>query len=477
MERHGVYVTQNATATQAPDVADSGIIFAVGTAPVHAAMAPAKANVPVVAYDWDEAVEKLGYSDDWKSYTLCEVMYSQFKTFGRGPVVFVNVLDPATAQEDLTEETYSVKDGRAEVPFGTINNSSLKVTVDEDTELAKDTDYLVVYDSEAGKCYIELLSTGQGKGKTEVKVSGKKVKIDAITKTEIVKGLDAVGKCVNTVGIIPDLILAPGWSHEKEVAALMATKAAAISGHFVAKALIDLDCGDAGVKTYDAVEEAKKTAALSDKLEIVCWPRGTYEGRMYHMSVRYAGVISARDLANNSPYESPSNLPVYLDGTCLDDGTEILLSVEEANIVESAGVVTALNFVNGWTSWGNFTAAHDPEKSVREEDPAEVLISTSRMLEWIGNTVQRTFWARVDRPMTRIFVDSVVDATNIWLGGLVGNALLGARVSAPDAENTPEELEAGHVTVHIREASPPPARIIDFVTEFDRSFVTSAFAE
>ena len=93
MANPGVHVYEKATAVSTPVTADVGIPFAVGVAPVHAATKAAKANVPVLATSWDEAVEKLGFSDDWKSYPLCEVIYSHFQLFGCQPVVFCNVLD------------------------------------------------------------------------------------------------------------------------------------------------------------------------------------------------------------------------------------------------------------------------------------------------------------------------------------------------------------------------------------------------
>ena len=72
---HGVYVSQLATSVSTPVVAESGIPFVVGLAPVQVADKPAAAGTPVLCTSWAEAVEKLGYSDDWATYTLCEFMY------------------------------------------------------------------------------------------------------------------------------------------------------------------------------------------------------------------------------------------------------------------------------------------------------------------------------------------------------------------------------------------------------------------
>ena len=91
--KHGVYVSQKKTSVSTPSVAESGIPFFIGTAPVQAAETPAKVGVPILCTSWAEAVEKLGYSDDWKKYTLCEAMYAHFKLFGCQPAIFLSVLE------------------------------------------------------------------------------------------------------------------------------------------------------------------------------------------------------------------------------------------------------------------------------------------------------------------------------------------------------------------------------------------------
>ena len=39
------------------------------------------------------------------------------------------------------------------------------------------------------------------------------------------------------------------------------------------------------------------------------------------------------------------------------DGTEIILTLAEANLLNTAGIVTGLNFSGGWMAWGNYTGA------------------------------------------------------------------------------------------------------------------------
>ena len=122
MANLGVHVYKKATAVSIPVVADSGVPFVVDTAPVHIAAKPGKPNYPVLCTSWDEAVEKLGFSYDWKKYTLCEVMYSHFQLFGAQPVIFCNVLDPAGAdmKKPARAKPYDVAEHRVTLPMETI---------------------------------------------------------------------------------------------------------------------------------------------------------------------------------------------------------------------------------------------------------------------------------------------------------------------------------------------------------------------
>ena len=113
---HGVYVSQQATSVSTPVVAESGVPFVVGLAPVQAADKPAAPGTPVLCTSWSEAVEKLGYSDDWATYTLCEFMYSHFKLFACQPVIFCNILDIATAKEASAATDVAVTEHKVKLP-------------------------------------------------------------------------------------------------------------------------------------------------------------------------------------------------------------------------------------------------------------------------------------------------------------------------------------------------------------------------
>ena len=113
--KHGIYTSEIPTSIIPPVETDAGLPVIYGTAPVHLASDRAKANRPVLCYTYEEAVAAFGYSDDWKKYTLCEAVYSQFALYNRAPVVLVNVLDPAKHKQSKENQSLTFVKGVAKL--------------------------------------------------------------------------------------------------------------------------------------------------------------------------------------------------------------------------------------------------------------------------------------------------------------------------------------------------------------------------
>ena len=81
--KHGVYNTEQATSLTVPIQGSAGLQVIFGTAPIHLAKDPAAAvNTPKLVYSYKEAVEAVGYSDDFENFTLCQTLapVSRFST-------------------------------------------------------------------------------------------------------------------------------------------------------------------------------------------------------------------------------------------------------------------------------------------------------------------------------------------------------------------------------------------------------------
>ena len=484
MAKLGVHVFEKATSVQTPKVATVGIPFVVGTAPVQSAAKPAKSNVPVLVTSWDEAVEKLGFSYDWESYTLCEFMYSHLQLFGAQPVIFCNINDPASMKREEAAADYTVADHRVAVSVDAIADT-IKVSVTEGAgetaatrALERDTDYSILYDrddTDTYVCIVELLEDGSAYDAETVSVAYSAADPKTATVADVVDGVAQVDACLTAVGLVPDLIAAPGWSHNTVVAAVMATKAAAINGLFKGKAVIDADSGEDGVTEYSQLSGYKNKNNFVDVDQIICWPMVQLGDYRFHLSTQICGLMATVDAGNRGiPYESPSNKNLKMDACVLADGTPVNLTWNQVDLIAGSwGVVTAVNFLDsGWVAKGNYTACYPGNTDVKDQ-----FIPVSRMFDFIGNTIIRTFWSKLDKPMTPALRDSILQTCNIWLGGLTGGGYLyGARAEMLAEENPLTSLLDGIITLHIYNAPPVPAQEIDFILEYDVSYMETALA-
>lgn len=484
MAKLGVHIFEQATSVQTPKVATVGIPFVVGTAPVQSAAKPAAPNVPVLVTSWAEAVEKLGFSYDWESYTLCEFMYSHLQLFGAQPVIFCNINDPASMKREEAAADYSVADHKVSVSVDAIADT-IKVSVMEGTGetatarvLKRDVDYSILYDrddTDTYVCIVELLEDGDAYDAETVNIAYSAADPKTATVADVVDGVAQADACLTAVGVVPDLIAAPGWSHNTVVAAVMATKAAAINGLFKGKAVIDVDSSDKGVTEYSALSGWKNKNNMVDPDQILCWPMVQLGDYRFHLSTQLCGLMATVDAGNRGiPYESPANKNLKMDACVLEDGTPVNLTWNQVDLIAGSwGVVTAVNFLDsGWVAKGNYTACYPGNTDVKDQ-----FIPVSRMFDFIGNTLIRTFWSKLDKPMTPALRDSILQTCNIWLGGLTGGGYLyGARCEMLAEENPLTSLLDGIITLHVYNAPPVPAQEIDFILEYDVSYMETALA-
>ena len=86
--KHGVFITEEATAVTVPKETSAGVQVVIGTAPINQVDDPSKVvNVPILANSAAEAMKALGFSDDFDSYTLCQTMYATGNLYQVSPVV------------------------------------------------------------------------------------------------------------------------------------------------------------------------------------------------------------------------------------------------------------------------------------------------------------------------------------------------------------------------------------------------------
>lgn len=221
MFNHGVSVRQQATSLSTPIVADSGLPYVVGTAPVWAAEDPAEVDVPVLCTSYAEAISRLGYSDNWEFYTLCEFMDSHFWLFNCQPVIFCNVLDAEEMTETVSTADLDVLAHKIKLPLETVASTIvLKPTGGDGEAYQSDTDYALYYDDET--LIIEALPDGAMYAADTVNLTYGKVTPASVSTADIADGIESIEQCITLFGTVPDLICAPGFSGDFTLIAMFA---------------------------------------------------------------------------------------------------------------------------------------------------------------------------------------------------------------------------------------------------------------
>ena len=412
--RHGVYVSEIPTSLIPPRNVPTALPFVVGTAPIED-LDVKPINEPKLIYSYDEFVKTFGYDDDFSKYTLCEFAKAYFSLYAAAPVVFVNVYDPSVHKD--------------------ANGNP------DPTAVAKE-DIIGGIDTTTGK------------------------------KT----GLELINDVFPMFRVVPGTIVAPKFSADPGVAVTMAAKASTINSHFKAMAIADVPMS---VTKYSDVPAYKNDNGLTDEHLILCWPKLKIDDEQYWMSSHLAGLLAEIDADTGVPYKSPSNHSFRVTGALISTtdangntiNTDVYLGPDEAGYLNGNGIVTTLNFIGGWKCWGNRTATYPGNTDVKD-----AFIPIRRMFNWIGNTLVLTAWQKLDMPITKRLIETIVDSFNIWLNGLQAREMiLGGRVAFLESENPTTDVMDGIIKFHVYVTPPSPAREIDFIVEYDPSYIKSLF--
>lgn len=478
MSKHGVFVQEEATALTAPITGSCSIPVVVGTAPVNMVQNPEEViNTPILANSAAEAMAALGYVDDFANYTLCQMMYATNNIYQVSPAVYINVLDPTKHKKALTETTATVSQMQAKISTKGIIPKGLVVKAASAT-LTAGTDYTTEFDTD-GSLIVNLIEGGKGASATSITVSGNVLDPSMITKTDIIgaynastgkeSGLEVVRQVYPKLGVVPGLIVAPGWSQIPEVGIAMSAKAANINGVFKAVALVDLDTTKA--TKYTDCKKTKEDSGFTSAFCYPTWPCVKVGDYVFAMSAVVAALIAYTDASNDDvPSLSPSNEMLGVTGTCLADGTEVTLDQDQGSTVNTYGVATAIN-MNGWKLWGNYTGAFPSS-----EDAKDIWLAVRRMFNWHGNNFIQTYFEKVDDPMNHVLIESIIDSENIRCAAYAPDKWAGAEMQYLASDNPITDTLAGKITFRQRIAPYTPAQEIDNILSYDTDMLKNALS-
>ena len=125
-----------------------------------------------------------------------------------------------------------------------------------------------------------------------------------------------------------------------------------------------------------------------------------------------------------------------------------------------------------YKAWGNRTAAYPTATDVKDS-----FIPIRRMFDWIGNTLVKSFWNRIDFPLRRRTIESIADSVNVWLNGLVAqDIILAGKIEYRKEENPYTSIIDGKFKYKVSITPPSPAEEIVFDLEYDPTVLGSLFA-
>lgn len=460
--KHGVYVREVPTSIVPPVAVNSAIPAYVVTAPIHLSENPyGVTNEPKLLYTYKEAVSLFGYSTSdelWDEYTSNEVINSHFVLYGVAPIMVINVLDPTRHIERFIEHKVAVVDGVAIINV----HGVLKDTVIVDDENAVVTGF-----NEDG--YLVVASEMD-----EINVSFNRLDPTLVTMADIVggydietgknKGLELISELYSMFRLIPTQIVVPKYSESPTVAMIMDSKASNINGCFNAVSIVDIPTKvENQLLKYTDVPQYKNDNNIISNRQIACYPKVALDGRLYDYSTHVACLIMKTDNENGGiPYASFSNNVIKVNRVMIDKDTSINLNNEQANFLNGNGITTVTNFVKGFCAWGNRTTIYPSSTDVKD-----TMIPVRRMMDFVGNTIVSTYWSKLDLPMNKRNIDTIIDSINIWLNSLTSSGyLLGGSIELAE-ENDLIGMMDGIIRFKVKLTPPSPMREIDFILEYD----------
>lgn len=456
--KHGTYSQFEKSIGRATGQAITIPVY-IGTAPVNLIKGYADlVNKPIKIQE-GSTFEKVGYSSDWTTFTLCEALKLHFdnEVESIGPIVVINVLDPDTHRSDTqTQSSVTFVNNVARIKTDKVIMDT--VTIEDWTE---GTDFTTEYDFESGNLIINNIGS-KGDSATvayyEVDVTGidSGAIIGGVT-SGVYTGLSCVKLIYSELGLIPNILAAPGWSEDKDVYTAMIAAMTKVNGHWDGVAIADIPADT----STDTIEEAiawKATNAYTSERTKVCWPQWqATTGEIYHLSTITAWRMAATDATHNGvPMETPSNKQIpfgklYFGAGSANQGYD----QQEANELNEKGITTATYWGGINVLWGNHTAAYEFEG---DTDMRAIFDNSIRMMCYIGNSFQEEHGLTIDKPMTKALADTIkvreqekADAL-VSMGALIGKPV----VEFKQGDNPDSELMEGNfVWSNVNTPTPP----------------------
>lgn len=486
--KRGAYGVIQAVSSRVADGSLGAIVY-VGTAPVHNVEGGAdNVNVPIVVHNIAEARKYFGYSDEWDKYTLCEAMHVHLENKGVGPLVFINVLNPATHKASESGSiSKTPENGRITIPAAQdiiLDSVVVKTGGSDPTTKVKGTDYAIAYNFDKKTITITEVTSG-ALGTAELTITYNTIDASTVTDADVIGSSDGLG--LNTglfvirnvyqkTGYIPAYLAAPGFSSVPAVHAAMYQNSVKINGHWDAYMFVDLPIMNGETTmNLDTAKTFKNGNGYTKKNETVFFPlaAGT-DGKIYHLSVLAAANFQELLLAQDGiPYKTASNTDcpiienLYLGASATGRVYDDSLINEKLN---KNGIASAAYVGGRWAIWGCHSADYDQDNG----DQINVSETNRMMLYYISNDFQHRRTPDVDKPLTPNDLQTIISEEQTRIDALLNIGALTRGVVSLDASmQDKSDIMNGDYSFMFDITTTPLAKSLTAVVNWtDEGFVT-----
>ncbi len=423
---HGAYGQIQTLATRVAVKCLNAIVY-VGTAPVHTvAGGAANVNRPILVNNIAEARKFFGYSEEWDKYTLCEAMHAHLESKGVGPLVLINVLDPAVHK---AAESGTVSQTPVNGKVTIANAEEIILDTVAVTGKAKGTDYSVTYDHTKKLLTISEKELGS-LGDEALTVTYNKVDASVVSAEDVIgtcdgmglnTGIHAIKNVYQETGFIPSFLLAPGFSSLPAVHRTMINNSEKVNSHWDVYVMADLPIVDeSGTSiTLESAATWKNSNGYNTANETVYFPlaKGT-DGKVYHLSVLAAANFQQLLVAQDGiPYKTASNTECTISNLYLGEGDVARVYDDYLinNYLNRNGIASATYIGGRWVIWGCHSANYDASA----DSQIEVAETNRMMLFYLCNDFQHRRTRDVDKPLTSNDIKTIVAEEQTRLDALV----------------------------------------------------------
>lgn len=279
------------------------------------------------------------------------------------------------------------------------------------------------------------------------------------------EGVHALLGAESAVGVAPRLLIAPGFTHQRDGGAnAVVAELAGIADRMRAVIIAD------GPNTTDEAALAYRDDWGSDRIYVVDpWVKVFRDGVTVSepASARVAGVIARTD-NDLGFWWSPSNKLIDgITGTSRDIDFKLGDVNSRANILNENEVTTIIR-QDGFRLWGNRTTAADPKWT---------FLSVRRTADIIAESLQQAHLWAVDRNITKTYVEDVTEGVNAYLRSLVNRGAILGGTCWPDPDlNSAANIAAGKVYFNFDFTPPYPAEHITFRSQLVNTYISEVFS-